>query len=303
MGTVHAIVLAEGKQAALEAGHSRDVVEAVSSYLSNEDASIGFLYSGWCQTALPHKRIGDDDVWLHKGPTVSLTVEPGTRVIGDRAVRVGVPYGSRARLILIYLQTEAMKRESPEVELGRSLRHWLGKMEIPIGGKSVSLIRDQADRISRCRLTFHAVAGKKGIMNQSIVETAMFEDDGGTWEFVEAVKLSDGFYQHLKKHPVPIEDAALKALANNSQALDIYCWLAYRLHVLTKPTPLSWRATKEQFGQSVAVMKNFKVRFLPNLAMALEVYPAAKVELTDAGLLLHPSRPPVAPKQFQLAVA
>jgi hypothetical protein len=62
-------------------------------------------------------------------------------------VRVGVPYGSRARLILIYLQSEALRTNSREVELGRSLRVWLGRMGIPIGGKSMAEVRDQAERI------------------------------------------------------------------------------------------------------------------------------------------------------------
>jgi hypothetical protein len=64
---------------------------------------------------------------------------------------VGVPYGSRARLILLYLQTEAVRMNCREVELGRSLHAWLCRLEIPIGGKQMASVRDQAGRISRCR--------------------------------------------------------------------------------------------------------------------------------------------------------
>ena len=38
---------------------------------------------------------------------------------------VGVPYGSRARLIILYLQSEALKTQSREVELGKTLHAWL----------------------------------------------------------------------------------------------------------------------------------------------------------------------------------
>jgi hypothetical protein len=59
-----------------------------------------------------------------------------------------------------------------------------------------------------------------------------------------------------------------------------------------------WAALKVQFGRGVGRMDHLRLRFLPNLALALAVYPAARVEIEDRDLVLHPSRPPVAPKQI-----
>ena len=64
-----------------------------------------------------------------------------------------------------------------------------------------------------------------------------------------------------KRHPVPLEEAAIRAIANNSMALDIYAWLAYRLHSLLKPTPISWRAVAQQFGAGFNRRDNFKPTF------------------------------------------
>jgi hypothetical protein len=301
MGQVHELLTSRGKQGAVESGLDRGIVEAASTYLGNEEGGTGFLYSGWCQSALPHKQIPHDQRWQVNGERISLVVEPGVRLEADRSLTpVGVPYGSRARLILIYLQTQALMTGNPEVELGRSLRHWFGRMGINSGGKDIKLVKDQAERISRCRLTFHILAGKRiGLVNQSIVESAMFlPDDEGRKSGLstETARLSDGFFRELQKHPVPIEDAALSGISNNSQAIDIYCWLAYRLHALAMPISVSWKAIKGQFGQSVADPYGFRQKFRQNLQLALAVYPAAKVEQADEGLLLHPSRPPVAPK-------
>ncbi len=216
-----------------------------------------------------------------------------------------MPYGSRARLILIYLQSEALRTQSREVELGRSLRHWFGRMGINAGGKDIRIVRDQAERISRRKMSFQFTVGKRvGLVQQTIVDTAMFVDDedarqGGL--FAEAARLSEGFFTQLQQHSVPLEDAAIKAISNNSQAIDIYCWLAYRLHALTKPTPLTWVAVKVQFGAGVKQMKHFRERFLPNLALAMAVYPDAKVEQTDDGLMLRPSRPPVVPHMIAVS--
>ena len=66
-------------------------------------------------------------------------------------------------------------------------------------------------------------------------------------------------------------------------ALDIYAWLAYRLHSLTGPTPLHWKAVKTQFGVGFAQMNGLKPRFLDNLRLALAVYPDARVDVDDRG--------------------
>jgi len=301
MGTVHDILEAHGRQAALTLEIERRVVEAAMAYMSDEDGGIGFLYSGWCQAALPHKRLADDKGWQVEGDRYCLIVEPGMRRgPGGQPVHVGVPFGSRARLILIYLQSEALRTQSREVMLGRSLRNWLERMQIPVCGRNLDIVREQTERISRCRLTFEVRQGNRiGLSNQNIMDSAIFlepsDDDVQGTLFTQVARLSEAFFEGLKRHPVPFEEAAIGAISNNSQAIDIYVWLAYRLHSLAKPTPLSWRALKAQFGAGVAAMNNFKIRFLPNLRLALAVYPQAKVEDDgDKGLILHPSPPPVA---------
>jgi hypothetical protein len=67
MGTVHDIIEAHGRQGALGFDLDRAVVDAAAGYMSDEDSGIGYLYSGWCQAALPHKRLPDDQGWQVKG--------------------------------------------------------------------------------------------------------------------------------------------------------------------------------------------------------------------------------------------
>jgi Plasmid encoded RepA protein len=302
MGNVHDYLEAKGKQETLQLQEfTRDVVEAASAYMADEDTGIGFLYSGWCQAALPHRRLPNDQGWQIDGDRVRLIVEPGMR--GGNAGKpelVGIPFGSRARLILLRLQSEALRTNCREVELGKSLRDWLHRMGIPVGGRSLKDVRDQTERISRCRLTFEVRQGSRvGMTNQSITESAIFlesEDPSQGQLFAQYATLSTAFFEALKRHPVPIEESAIRAIANNSMALDVYAWLAYRLHVLAKPTPLSWRALKQQFGAGFNRIDNFKTTFLSNLRLALAVYREAKVEGAQDGLILHPSPPPVAPR-------
>lgn len=69
--------------------------------------------------------------------------------------------------------------------------------------------------------------GRTGLVNQNILDTAMFVDDDSAQSslFVERARLSEMFFEQLKRHPVPIEEAAVKAISNNSMAIHVYCWL------------------------------------------------------------------------------
>ena len=307
MGEVHDLLTARGKQGvlALDLNIDRRVVETAASYMADEDGGIGFIFSGWAQAALPHKRLPDAEPWHVRTDRAALLVEPGRKTLPDGSlVSVGVPYGSRARLILIYLQSEALRTQCREVELGKSLRDWLHKLGIAPGGKSIADVREQAERITRCRMSFEIQSGgKSALVQQLIVDRALFADeDSGGMQFLERTKLSETFYEHLRRHPVPIEESAIRGINRHSMALDIYCWLAYRLHALTSPTQVTWRALHAQFGAGVKRRDHFRETFNEQLRLATAVYPAARVEMRASGLLLTPSPPPIASKKTVVAL-
>jgi len=95
----------------------RRCVEAAHLVLSDEMGAPGFVHAGFAMTALPHKRT-DAPEWVRDGADIRLRIESGKTHDGTV---VGVPFGYVARLILLYLQTEAIKTRSREVELGRSM--------------------------------------------------------------------------------------------------------------------------------------------------------------------------------------
>lgn len=305
MAEVHKLLVECGKAAVLQLDFDRKIVDAAANYLAAEEGEVGFLYSGWAQSALPHKRLPDHEVWQVHTDHVALMVQPGFKPsVTGAAIPIGVPYGSRARLICLYLQSEALKNNSREVELGKTLHAWLKRLDISIGGKSMAAVRDQADRISRCRMSFQIKAGNKtGLINQNILDTAMFVDDDTHQGklFIETARLSEMFFEQLKKHPVPLDENAIKLIANNSSAIDVYCWLAYRLHSLTGPKLVTWKALHAQFGRNSPQIGQFKYYFKQVLELSLAVYPDAKVDVDDRGLTLNPSRPPVAPKVISMA--
>src|SRR5690242_7852316 len=118
MGDIHDLLERYGKREVLTMDEDRRAVEAAAAYLADEDTGIGFLYSGWCQAALPHRKLADDDEWQIRSDHVNMLVQPGLRTTEfGKAEKIGVPYGSRARLIMIYVQSEALRTRSREVSL------------------------------------------------------------------------------------------------------------------------------------------------------------------------------------------
>jgi len=99
---------------------------------------------------------------------------------------------------------------------------------------------------------------------------------------------------------VPLDERALAGLAHSASALDIYAWLAQRLHRVPHRQPqfITWAALKEQFGAEFGRMNNFKHKFRLALGQVLAFYPRAKVEGDGRGITLYNSPSPIAKKRF-----
>lgn len=299
MRAVHHLILTKGieearREAANASSHQRLCVEAAFEVMGDEAGKIGIAHAGFAMAALPHKKTSET-VWEREGGSVKLLVESGLDV---NRRPIGIPYGSVARLILIYLQTQAVRTRSRKVELGGSMNAWLGAMNLPVGGKTYQLVREQARRLSRCRLTFFRRAGGSELVtNGAFVRDSILPLDSThgqmpLWQ--EQVTLDEGFYQSLIDHPLPLREKAIQAVSGRSMAIDIYVWLAYRLHVLSGPVEVGWPALKSQFGESYKELRFFRRDVLPSLDLALAAYPEAKVIIDEKrGLTLYPSAPPV----------
>ena len=281
----------------VETKAERHAIEAAAALLADEESRLGITHAGFAMTSLPHKRI-EEALWRREGHRTTLLVESGHDRKGDL---IGVPYGSIARLILLYLQTEAIRTNSPEVELGRSMKSWMSRMSLTTGGRTYQLVTEQARRISACRLTFFTDRenGGEGRHNGAFVQDAIsfagVADDNQPSLWQDRVRLDPGFWRSLREHPVPVREEAIRAIGTRSLAIDVYIWLAYRLHALSRRTPVTWAALHGQFGAGFRLVRQIKPTFLEALGLALAVYPEARVDTDRDGILLHPS-PPAVPR-------
>ena len=129
------------------------------------------------------------------------------------------------------------------------------RMGIAPGGKSFSMLREQSMKISLCNLTFFNKREKDTVISKgSFVKNAVIFDntDERQMRFMQdTVELDETFFKSLTDHPLPLRESAIKQLSGRSTALDLYIFLSYRLHVLERPTPVSWASLYHQFGPAV----------------------------------------------------
>jgi hypothetical protein len=116
------------------------------------------------------------------------------------------------------------------------------------------------------------------------------------------IRLSADYFDSLQAHAVPLLEKSVAALAHSAVALDIYAWLAQRLHRIKpeKPAFIPWAALKEQFGPDYGHMFNFKRVFRIALKQVLTQYRAARLDLDDRGMTAWQSPPPVRGRTWQM---
>ena len=276
--------------------HDRLVIETAHRVLSDDAEKMGFTYSGFALTSLPHKP-QTELVWRRDGHNITMLIESGRDRTGKP---LGLPYGSYARFILLFLQSEAIRTQSREIELGRSMRVWLGSMGLSIGGTTYKLVTAQARRISGCTLTFFAdragaqIKSRGGFVKTEITMSSRIDDEQQAQLWQDRVLLDEDFYRALREHPVPVSESALRAIGPRSMVIDVYIWLAYRLHSLTRDVDVSWPALYAQFGAGFSRIRRFRAHFVDCLALALAAYPEARISVSDQYVTLHPSRPAIA---------
>jgi hypothetical protein len=116
--------------------------------------------------------------------------------------------------------------------------------------------------------------------------------------FPDEVRFSDSYYKSLLEHPLPVDATAIRALSTSARSLDLYLFLAYRLHHLSQPKFISWKALQAQFSDNPnSSRQGFQRQMKTSLKDVLAVYPFAKVEVVRGGLRLHPSKPPVSKRR------
>jgi len=280
----------------------RRLIESSVAIEADDPESILYQHTVFCQTGLPYRDPGQEAlVWERLNGNVHLEVSAGKAMDPERGrlVQLGLPWGAKPRLILAHLNAEALRTGSPTVEVDDSLTAFVKRLRLDTGGRTMRTIKDQLARLSASRICLGIVSGGRALTINSQVVTAFDiwfpKDERQRVLWPNTVKLSHEYFESLQKHAVPLDDRSVAALSHSAMGLDIYAWLAQRLHRIDpfKPQPITWAALKSQFGWHYGQMPKFKQVFRKTLAEVQTQYRAARIDLDDEGITLRNSPPPI----------
>jgi len=268
-----------------------DLLDIETSVISPKHPDIFYLISPLIQANLPHSKPDSNEYSRSNGLLNIKILAPHDP---------GLPYGIPPRLLLMHIFSYSKKRKCQDVYLGSGIREILKYLGVtPTTGKRGS-VKAYSEQLLRLCSTFFTLTlesrndiqhiKKIDIQNSPLFEKASlwwdddYDNEGGF------VRLSPKFYDAVQESAVPLDSQAIKKLQSSSMALDIYCWLTYRLCRLNKPAKASWQSLINQFGANYSLQKTFKQNFIAALKNVLAVYPDAKISYDAKGLLLKPSK-------------
>jgi hypothetical protein len=267
----------------------------------SDPKQILYQHSVLAQACLPYRNPGDDvRSWERTNGKVGLEVLAGKAWHPEQGfVQVGLPYGPKPRLILAHLNSVAVRFQCREIEVEASLTAFVKRLRLDPGGRTIGTIKDQLARLaaSTVRLGI-AHEGKARTVNTQIVSSFDLwfpKEESGRVLWPTTVTLSHDYFESLAKHAIPLHDKALMALSGSAMALDVYAWLAQRLHRIEwgERVFVPWAALKAQFGWHYDRMDHFKAIFRQTLRVVHSQYRAADVKLDGQGMTLRRSPPPV----------
>lgn len=274
-----------------------DKAELIEIEDAKEADALGYMARSLVQTALPHSDPKTNEFTRINGHYMLTMLAPSS---------VGIPFGSIPRIILAWITTEAIKTRNRQIYLGETMSRFIKKLGFNNNGGArgdIGRTKDQMNRLVQTHITCKYQKDNyqkiKNIQAISEMEGWWLPNSTGMWE-AELI-LNQDFFDEITACPVPIDMRALKALKNSSLAIDIYCWLTYRMFTLRKPnTLITWKSLFLQFGTSYANDRKgryaFKKNFISQLKKVATVYSNLSANIEENGLRLYKSLPHISPK-------
>jgi hypothetical protein len=260
---------------------------------------VSFQYVPLIQCSFPHADPGAVASFTRRNGWLELT-------LSTSRPDTGLPYGVPARLLTIYCASEAVRQQSPEIYLGRSVHEFLRLLDIPItrGERgSLRVYANQLLRLIHCAVTIDEnirdTLGRTGLhIRQALFvqEARLWWDESDGVGQGSSMVLSAALYESIIERSAPLSTSAIRQLRKSPMDLDVYAWLVHRLFTLSRPSTLSWVQLSGQFGHSYGAIRYFRRFFSESMQRVLKVYPEARLKATDTGITLLPSRPHIEPR-------
>jgi hypothetical protein len=272
---------------------------------------IGYTHPVFLQCFLPTRHSARNrQRWQTNCGRASLVIRAGELTYPDRPHEFEiclVPAGPKARFVVGYVNDYIQRHKTATVNMGDSLRDAMRQMNIPTGGKNgKELTREvhnfAASEITIARWVDDEVTHEGGRVAPRTRFWLEKKDPRQRSIWQQEMTVSSEYFSAVREgdRMAPFYWPAMIALQHDTRAMDIHCFLTYRLrNGLKRPLPLHAKALHTLFGQDIQQLKHFWPRFLESLAAARKHYPQAVIEVKNDCIILHDS-PPLIPYRKML---
>lgn len=284
------------------------IQERLIALPAEDDDGILYQHSVLCQTCIPYRDPGAAiRIWERSNGRVSLSIQAGRAYTGNGWLDVGLPHGPKPRLVLYHLNAESLRTQSPVIELEDSLTAFVKRtLSLDPKGRNIRTVKDQLTRLASADFRFgmgmdgHSVTMRGNVIDGFDLWTPKNDKQRVLWP--STVQFSRTYFESLMEHAVPLNETAVSRLSHSAMALDIYTWLAQRLHRVnpSKPSFVPWVSLKDQFGHDYGRIRKFRQVFTHTLGQVKAVYREARFGLDGKGMRLLNSPPPVPPRLIQV---
>jgi hypothetical protein len=259
----------------------------------DDPKSILFQHTVLCQTCLPFRDPGDEArTWERLNGNIHLKVLAGEAMhpVQSRFVPVGLPFGPKARMILMHINQEAIQQKTPEIQIEETLSKFVRRtLNLDSKGRNMRMVKEQLARLSAASIRLGLVKdGRAVTVNSQIVSAFDIwfpKDERQRVLWPSTIRLSLDYWESLKAHAVPLDEAHIARLSHSALALDIYSWLANRLHrvPVRQPVTISWAALHGQFGMNYDPdrLDKFRAVFKVALRQVMTLYRTARIDLHE----------------------
>ena len=268
---------------------------------SEADPDLGFMARMMVLCSLPRTNPGNRHQYKRQNGPYTLYMFAG---------RDKLPYGNLPRLLLAWVSAEAVRTQSREIVLGKSLSGFMRKLGMqddsgsPRGDRT--RLRNQMKRLFGCSVSmiYEDEHGEARVSSLVADRAAFWWNERKPDEpvlFNSKIRLGEDLFNEIINHPVPLDMNTLKALKRSTLGLDLYLWLNYRTFALRAPLRLTWRQVYRQFGahpdnaSDKRTVQNFRSEVLRELKKIKMAWPELNYTTAPGVLILLPSTPAIAP--------
>ena len=284
-----------------QALHHFTVADQVNQLVaaSEADPERGFMARTMALCSLPRTNPGNRHQYKRANGPYKLVMVAGA----DNRL----PYGNLPRLILAWVCTEAVRTQSRELVLGKSLSEFMKTLGVyTTSGETQTRLRNQMKRLFGCTVSLiYKDENVNATVNAVIADHTVFwwnerkPDQPSLWD--SKIELSEKFFNEIIRRPVPLDLNTLTALKRCSLGLDLYLWLTYRTFALRAPLRLTWQHLYHQFDADPSKAGNhdtvqyFRRKVLRELKKIKLSWPGLNYATAQGVLILHPSTPAILP--------